>query len=121
MMMAFLLPPTSTSAALVMYRSLRSPFSSELVASKSNRACKGSAASANAPISSQWMNVQTSSQSHMIKPERRQHSLRKSALAITWATVCSKSSGSAPLSFAIFFRAGIILARKGDVNTTCKN
>lgn len=40
MTMAFLVLPTSTSAAPVMYRSLRSPFSSELVASKSNRACK---------------------------------------------------------------------------------
>ena len=31
---------------------------------------------------------------------------------ITWATDDSKSSGSAPFSLAIFFRAGIILARR---------
>lgn len=39
MTIAFLVLPTSISAALVMYRSLKSPFSSWLVASKSKRAC----------------------------------------------------------------------------------
>lgn len=39
MMMAFLAEPTSTSFAAVMYRSLKSPLSSLLVASKSKMAC----------------------------------------------------------------------------------
>ena len=41
MTMAFRLEETSISCADVMYRSRRSFFSSELVASKSNRACQG--------------------------------------------------------------------------------
>ena len=39
---------------------------------------------------------------------------------ITWATDDSKSSGSAPFSLAIFFRAGIILAQEVDQEIICK-
>ncbi len=39
--------------------------------------------------------------------------------AITCATDDSKSSGSAPFSLAIFFRAGIILAQEVDQKMFC--
>ena len=38
----------------------------------------------------------------------------------TCATDDSKSSGSAPFSFAIFFRAGIILAQEDAQEIHCK-
>ena len=86
---------TSTSLAEVMYRSLKSLFSSWLVASRSKMACAA------------------------CRPSPRvQGCARRPAPALppallssqasrpcTWATESSKSSGSAPFSLAIFLRA----------------
>ena len=87
---------TSTSLAEVMYRSLRSPFSSWLVASKSKIAC-----------------------AHRDQVQGLHFSRQESLIGVcvtkgTWATCSSNSSGSAPFSLAIFLRAENILPDRAE-------
>ena len=84
---------TSTSLAEVMYRSLRSPFSSWLVASKSKIACAHG--------------------DQGLHTSRHGVSLACRTCG-TWATCSSNSSGSAPFSLAIFLRAENILPDKAE-------